>query len=338
MAFFLAPIVNTQQFDANGNPLVSGQILSYLAGTTTPTPTHTDNTGITQQTNPIILNTLGVPASPIWLANGVAYKFVIKDSLGNIIRPPIDNVSGINDTVTIQSQWVESGYSPNFVGGTSFSVPGDQTPTLQPGRRLRTTNTAGTLYSTIVSASYGAPNTTVVVVNDSTALDSGLSAVSYGVISSADTSQVPPNRAYAEYTANANLTNVIPGDDTIPQIGEGTQILSVSLTPRKTTNRVRIRFQGETSVSVAPSSVICSLFVNGVANAIAANLVTHSTANYAVLLALEFEHVPNSVAAQTYTLNIGPGAAATLRLNGTSAGRLLGGASRATLIAEEIPV
>lgn len=337
MAFFLAPIVNTQQFDANGNPLVSGQILSYLAGTTTPTPTYTDSTGITQQTNPIILNTLGVPASPIWLANGVAYKFVIKDSLSNILRT-IDNVSGINDTVTIQSQWVESGYSPTFVGGTSFSVSGDQTPTLQPGRRLRTTNTAGILYSTIVSASYGAPNTTVVVVNDSTALDSGLSAVSYGVISSADTSQVPPNRAYAEYTANADLTNVIPNDDTIPQIGEGTQILSVSLTPRKTTNRVRIRFQGETSLSVVPASVICSLFVNGVANAIAANVVTHITANYAVLLALEFEHVPNSLAVQTYTLNIGPEAAGTLRLNGTSTGRLLGGASRATLIAEEIPV
>lgn len=337
MAFFLAPIVNTQQFDANGNPLVSGQILSYLAGTTTPTPTYTDSTGITQQTNPIILNTLGVPASPIWLANGVAYKFVIKDSLSNILRT-IDNVSGINDTVTIQSQWVESGYSPTFVGGTSFSVPGDQTPTLQPGRRLRTTNTAGILYSTIVSASYGAPNTTVVVVNDSTALDSGLSAVSYGVISSADTSQVPPNRAYAEYTTNADIISVIPIDDSIPQIGEGIEILTISITPKKLTNKIRLRFQGQSSLSVAPVAAVCALFANGGANAIAANVVSHTTINFALPLAMEIEITPSALTAQTYTVRVGTSSAATLRMNGTTTGRIFGGVSRATLIAEEIPV
>lgn len=337
MAYFLAPIVNTQQFDANGNPLVSGQIFTYLAGTTTPTPTYTDNTGVTAQTNPIILNSLGNSASPIWLLGQQTYKFVIKDSFSNILRT-IDNVSGVNDTVTTQSEWVESGFTPTYISGTSFSVGGDQTPTLQAGRRLRTTNTSGTLYSTIVSAVYGAPNTTVTVVNDSTALDSGLSALAYGVISASDTSQVPPNRAYAEYTANADIATVIPSDDTIPQVTEGTQILSVTITPKKTTNKIRIRFQCETSLSIAPGSAICALFANGGANAIAANLVSHTAAAFALPLSMEIEITPASATAQTYTVRVGPNAASNLRLNGTSATRVFGGVMRATLIAEEIPV
>ena len=43
-------------------------------------------------------------------------------------------------------------------------------------------------------------------------------------------SKMPPGSiiqtAYAEYPANANLTVVIPSDDTIPQWTEGTEILS----------------------------------------------------------------------------------------------------------------
>ena len=337
MAYFLAPVVNTQQFDANGNPLVSGQIFTYLAGTTTPTPTYTDNTGATAQTNPIILNSLGNSASPIWLLGQQTYKFVIKDNLNNILRT-IDNVSGINDTVAVQSEWVESGFTPTYISATSFSVGGDQTPTLQPGRRLQTTNTTGTLYSTIVSATYGAPNTTVVVSNDSTVLDSGLSAVAYGIISATDTSQVPPNRVYAEYTTNVDIATVIPADDTIPQIGEGTQILSVVITPKKLTNKIRLRFQCSSSVSVPAGGAAAAIFANGGANAIAANVVSHTNAAYVLPLGVEVEITPASLAAQTYTVRVGPTTASNLRLNGNTAGRVFGGIMRATIIAEEIPV
>jgi hypothetical protein len=48
------------------------------------------------------------------------------------------------------------------------------------------------------------------------------------------------NRDYQEYTTNADLTTNIPIDDTIPQITEGTQILSLSITPKASANRVRL--------------------------------------------------------------------------------------------------
>jgi hypothetical protein len=183
MAYFLSPTGNSQFVDANGDPLIGGKIHTYLAGSTTPTATYTDNSGATQQANPIILNALGVPNSPIWLGEGISYKFVVKDA-GDVTLSGLggDNIEGVNDAATSASEWVESGFVPTYLSATTFSVPGDKTDTLQVGRRLKTTNTAGLVYSTIAAASFAAGVTGVTVVNDSGTLDAGLSAVSYGLL------------------------------------------------------------------------------------------------------------------------------------------------------------
>jgi len=119
-------------------------------------------------------------------------KFVYAPS--NDTDPPaspyrtLDNISGVNDVggAAAQSQWV-AGPTPTFVSGTSFTLVGDQTATFHAGRRLQSTNTAGTIYSTILTSVFTSL-TTVTVANDSGALDSGLSAVNYGLISAVNTS------------------------------------------------------------------------------------------------------------------------------------------------------
>lgn len=212
MAQFLAPIINDQQEDASGNPLSGGKIEVYLAGTSTPATTYNDKDGLPAHANtwPIVLNTLGVNTQgPVWLVGGQAYKFIIKDSAG-VLQRTIDNVSGINDNaVAASEQWVLFQGTPTFVSTTSFTVAGDQTQVFQVGRRLKTTNTGGTIYSTITASVYGAPNTTVTVVNDSGVLDSGLSAVSYGLISTLDTS-LPSGRLLRVlvYSRVAGVQNV----------------------------------------------------------------------------------------------------------------------------------
>jgi hypothetical protein len=50
--------------------------------------------------------------------------------------------------------------------------------------------------------------------------------------------------SYAEYTANSNLTAVIPVDDTIPQNTEGTEILTATITPKFATSLILVRFDG----------------------------------------------------------------------------------------------
>lgn len=184
---YLSPIGNDQQSDANGDPLNAGTITTYAAGTTTPIATYTDNTGGTAQANPIVLNSSGLPASPIWLPAGEAVKMVIKDSDGNTIQT-VDNVSGINDpsAITAQSEWVVWAAAPTYVNTTSFRLTGDQTLVFMRGRRVRTVNTGGTIDGYVFSVSYssGTGLTTVTFAADGAAsLDSGLSQVSYGMLS-----------------------------------------------------------------------------------------------------------------------------------------------------------
>lgn len=350
MSYHLAPIANQQQSDANGNPLSGGKVNTYVAGTSTPATTYTDDTGGTAQANPIVLNSRGLPASPVWLQDGRSYKFVITDA-SDVVLQTIDDITGINDLTSGVDQWVTYQNEPTYINATSFSVEGDQTGTFQANRRIRSANTGGTVYSSISASTYDIVTglTTVTVTNDSGSLDSGLASVSYGLLSNTNPS-IPEtagakklrtlavagviDRAYAEYTANADITTVIPGDDTIPQNTEGTQVLSVSLTPKSTTSRVRLRFQGEAAPSVT-ASIGAALFSSASANALRASFVTVQ-AGQAGTLALEYEYAPGTTSALTFSVRVGPLAAATVRMNGTNAARFFGGAMGATLVVEEI--
>lgn len=138
----------------------------------------------------------------------------------------------------------------------------------------------------------------------------------------------------AVYTSNADITTVIPTDDTIPQNTEGTQILSVSITPKSTTNKLRIRYSGFGGVNgVAPWSV--AVF-NGAANAIHAAAFVTPVSNYYDAFAGEVEYTPGSTSSQTITVRVGPSGAQTLRLNGLPTARLFGGVAGVRLVVEEI--
>lgn len=87
----LAPAFRQQYFDSNGAPLAGGKVLTYVAGTTTPLATYTDQSGATPNTNPVTLDSAG--AAPIWLGTS-SYKFVLEDSLGNSIET-VDNIQSV---------------------------------------------------------------------------------------------------------------------------------------------------------------------------------------------------------------------------------------------------
>lgn len=87
--------VGWQFLDANANPLSGGKILSYLAGTTTPAPTYTDQSGSTPHSNPIVLDAAGrVATGEIWQPIGVRYKYVLTTSTGVLIGT-FDNVNTV---------------------------------------------------------------------------------------------------------------------------------------------------------------------------------------------------------------------------------------------------
>jgi hypothetical protein len=85
----LTPTPKTAFVDAAGEPLVGGQLYTYIAGTTTLQATYTDSTATTANTNPVILDSRG--EANVWLG-GAIYKFVLKDADGALIWT-VDNIS-----------------------------------------------------------------------------------------------------------------------------------------------------------------------------------------------------------------------------------------------------
>ena len=97
----LSPLFNaSQEFTAGGLVLAGGLLTTYNAGTSTPLATYTTSIGNIANSNPIQLGPDGRPPGEIWLAVGLAYKFILTDSLG--LNPlSFDNIFGINDILNL---------------------------------------------------------------------------------------------------------------------------------------------------------------------------------------------------------------------------------------------
>ena len=192
MANYLSPFANRQFIDANGKPYSGAKLFTYISGSTTKVTTYKDSAGSSSHTNPIILNTRGESADgsgvtyPIWQIGGSAVKFVLAPSTDT--DPPgspivtWDNISGVNDTSITIDQWI-AGNTPTYINTTQFTLIGDQTSILHIGRRVKASVTAGTVYGTITTTAY-TTLTTVTLFFDSGVLDAGLSAISYGILTS----------------------------------------------------------------------------------------------------------------------------------------------------------
>lgn len=67
----LSPLPKMQFFSTAGVPLVGGKLYTYAAGTTTPLATYTSQSGVSANTNPIVLDSRG--EANVWLSSA-AYK------------------------------------------------------------------------------------------------------------------------------------------------------------------------------------------------------------------------------------------------------------------------
>lgn len=268
---FLAPdpIQSTQFIPGGNTPANGGQLFFYQAGTSTKQTVYKDNLASVSWTNPIVLDSGGnLPnGGEVWFSQGIAYKVVFAPS--NDTDPPAspywskDNLSGINDvTASSISDWTADS-TPTFVSATSFTLSGDQTAKYTKGRRVKTTNTAGTVYSTVLSSAFGAGVTTVVVASDTgTQLDSGLSAVSYGLVNPA-ASSINDLDIFkkANTTVAASATTDIWGvaGDYVHITSSNATIFSFSTAPYAGARR-ELTFDGNVTIATSATLIIPSGF------------------------------------------------------------------------------
>jgi hypothetical protein len=139
-----------------------------------------------------------------------------------------------------------------------------------------------------------------------------------------------------EYTANADLTTLIPFDDSIPQNTEGTEIITASITPRSATSKINVRVAGSGYAAAASDVIVFAVFRDSVADALYAGFGSEaSSAGTPSVLSGQFQDSPATASAITYKLRVG-GTGGTVRLNGITTGRRFGGVAKTTLILEEI--
>lgn len=145
--------------------------------------------------------------------------------------------SGVNDSAREimaavrtwyeDAEWINLGHTPVFVSTVSFTIATDVTTQYHVGRRIRCTD-ASTLYGTIATSVYSAPNTTITVTLDSGVLSTSLSAVATSILSNNNKSvpvsvsnQMPNgiiiawNPGYYTNGANAGYTFALGSANTV---------------------------------------------------------------------------------------------------------------------------
>lgn len=129
----------------------------------------------------------------------------------------------------------------------------------------------------------------------------------------------------SEDTTATSTTAVIPSDNTIPQNTEGTEYLTVSITPTASDSELKVEF----TVFVQATSTIAAsaaLFRDSTADADYA-ILTGTSTNERGILTGSYVYTSGSTSSTTFKLRIGPWAAGTVYINRTPGGTVFGSAS-----------
>lgn len=128
-------------------------------------------------------------------------------------------------------------------------------------------------------------------------------------------------------------TTQIPYDNTIPQITEGIEVLSRSITPKSSNSILEIDFQ----IIIASNTserLAAALFKVGTNNALICSF-TYSLTNETKIITGKHRILSGSTSAQTFTIRAGGDQAATRTINGTAGSQYYGGVLNTFIMIKE---
>ncbi len=118
---------------------------------------------------------------------------------------------------------------------------------------------------------------------------------------------------------DTNNTNVILIDNSIPQIGEGDEHMTLTITPTRTDSEIFLEFNTFASIASGGSGTV-ALFRSLPLQNDALKAVTLGTGANAAPSTIQFVDSPGVTTAVTYTIRFGPTAAIDMGLNAAAAG------------------
>lgn len=143
--------------------------------------------------------------------------------------------------------------------------------------------------------------------------------------------------AYTENVTKQTGTTLIPYDDTIPQNTEGDQYMSVSITPKATTNILVIDILAMMYHSATTGNIAGAIFQNSTANALAAFSAAEAYGGNSGGNAYRARHimVAGTTSATTFKFRAGGQIAGTTTFNGIGGSRYFGGVLASSITVSE---
>jgi hypothetical protein len=190
-----------------------------------------------------------------------------------------------------------------------------------------TTSNTGTVYGMSVT---GGVLASAAILNSVNTAAIQTNAVDYTKVAAG----FPVQMVSTNFSAVATGTTTIPADDTIPQITEGTEFMTQTITPKSATNVLVIEFIAMVSYSVG-AAVIGATFQDTTANALAVGDVRNTAAGEFNMLVVRHTMTAGTTSATTFRLRIGGDGAGTVTFNGNSGNRFFGTAPKSSVVIME---
>ena len=138
--------------------------------------------------------------------------------------------------------------------------------------------------------------------------------------------------------AGATGTTIMPDDDTIPQITEGDEYMTLAITPTNSSNKLLIEvvLNGD---AISDKTMIVALFQGTTANALACGNNSRDGASIDVHQ-VTFSHfmTAGTTSATTFRVRMGGAGSGTADFNGLSGTRKMGGVMASSITITEIEV
>ena len=128
-----------------------------------------------------------------------------------------------------------------------------------------------------------------------------------------------------------STTEIIPSDNTKPQITEGTKALMLKHIPSNSNNTIHIKGKVYVSPGTAAKEIIAALFVDSDTDAVACGLIKDGAADGMFTMSLDYSLKAGGVTEKTFHVRVGTGLAQTVSVDGVAASAILGGAYMSTL-------
>jgi hypothetical protein len=136
--------------------------------------------------------------------------------------------------------------------------------------------------------------------------------------------------------AVATGTTTIPVDDTIPQNTEGTEFMTLAITPTNASNKLLIQAVGTFACDTASRQLTMALFQDSTANALTSAGNFEATAGATNTQVLTHYMTAGTTSSTTFKIRAGVQTSGTVTFNGAAAGRYYGGTYSSFIIITEI--